>query len=75
MEHERVVINNREAFPAEYNQVGLADPEAPSVLYFALKQQNMDKLEQLFWQVSNPDSSKFGPDHVLDERSPSPNGV
>ena len=64
VEHERVVINNRQAFPAEYNQLGLADASSPVTFYLALKQQNMDKLEKLFWEVSNPDSSKYKPRYL-----------
>jgi tripeptidyl-peptidase-1 len=29
-------------------------------LIFALKQTNLDKLEKLFWAVSNPDSPSYG---------------
>lgn len=67
VEHERVVINNRRSFPAEYNQLGLADASSPVTFYLALKQQNMDKLEKLFWQVSDPDSKMYGQYMTVDQ--------
>ena len=37
-----------------------AEPHDTVKLTFALKQQNLDQLEKVFWDVSNPESSVYG---------------
>lgn len=38
----------------------MQDSSAPLELIFALKQRNVDKLEKLFWQVSEPTHTSYG---------------
>lgn len=37
-----------------------AEPQDTVKLTFALKQQNLDQLEKVFWDVSNPQSAAYG---------------
>jgi hypothetical protein len=40
--------------------IGKAKAEATHQVVFAIKQQNLDELEQILWDVSNPASAKYG---------------
>lgn len=39
----------------------------PITLYWALKQRNLDVLERIFWEVSDPQSLKYGQHKTLEE--------
>ncbi|CAE7571188.1 tpp1 [Symbiodinium natans] len=46
--------------PAAWEVAGRADPAEQLELTFALRQQNLDKLDEVFWRVSTPSSSDYG---------------
>ncbi|XP_028908370.1 tripeptidyl-peptidase 1 [Ornithorhynchus anatinus] len=53
--------------PPGWTPVGRLGPEEPVVLTFALKQRNLDRLEELVLAVSNPTSPRYGKYLTLDE--------
>lgn len=46
--------------PEEWTRVGRVDPTEELELTFALKQQNVDLLEETLRLVSDPDSAQYG---------------
>eukprot|EP01116_Phalansterium_solitarium_P012022 TRINITY_DN2795_c0_g2_i1.p1 TRINITY_DN2795_c0_g2~~TRINITY_DN2795_c0_g2_i1.p1 ORF type:complete len:745 (+),score=248.03 TRINITY_DN2795_c0_g2_i1:94-2235(+) len=59
-EIERVVVSSRETIPKGFSIQQIADPKARISFTVLLKQRNLDRLEQLFHEVSNPKSEKYG---------------
>mmetsp|Transcript_18166 Transcript_18166/g.29846 ORF Transcript_18166/g.29846 Transcript_18166/m.29846 type:complete len:597 (+) Transcript_18166:186-1976(+) len=53
--------------PKDWMEKAPTDPEKRITLYFATKQQNLDKLEEAFWAVSDPDSPMYGQYMTLDQ--------
>lgn len=50
--------------PGEWTHVGRVDPYEHLELTFALKQQNVNLLEQQLRAVSDPDSAQYGEAHT-----------
>lgn len=46
--------------PDDWTNVGRVEPAEELTLTFALKQQNIDQLEEILKQVSDPDSAQNG---------------
>ncbi|XP_036927421.1 tripeptidyl-peptidase 1 [Acanthopagrus latus] len=55
--------------PEDWTHVGLVDPAEKLELTFALKQQNVDLLEETLRRVSDPDSAQYGKHLTLEEVS------
>lgn len=53
------LIFNREAFPKQWKLVGFASADDEVEFTIGLRQRNLDKLEQIFWAVSDPTSSDY----------------
>jgi len=45
----------------------MVNKETPITLVWALKQRNLEKLDEIFWDVSNPHSSNYGKFYTLEE--------
>ena len=43
-----------------WNKLGRLPPSEEIFLTFALKQSNLESLERVFWEVSNPRSKEYG---------------
>jgi len=58
---ERVILGHRTAtnFPTQWKLFGAADGETKISFTLALKQQNLDQLEETFWNVANPDHPNY----------------
>ena len=50
-----------------WEQLDRVEKDTVLELSFALKQENLDELEKLFWEVSNPDSPSYGKYLTTDE--------
>lgn len=46
--------------PDEWTETGRVDPSVELVLTFALKQENVDLLQEVLRLVSDPDSAQYG---------------
>uniref|UniRef100_A0A671XJI2 Tripeptidyl-peptidase 1 n=1 Tax=Sparus aurata TaxID=8175 RepID=A0A671XJI2_SPAAU len=55
--------------PEDWKHVGRVDPTEKLELTFALKQQNVDLLEETLRRVSDPDSAQYGKQLTLEEVS------
>uniref|UniRef100_G3P125 Tripeptidyl-peptidase 1 n=1 Tax=Gasterosteus aculeatus TaxID=69293 RepID=G3P125_GASAC len=55
--------------PDDWTNVGRVEPAEELTLTFALKQQNIDQLEEILKQVSDPDSAQNGKHLTLEEVS------
>jgi len=66
---DRKVLHDRKVYPSSWNIVGRASSHHKSEFTIALKQQNLDLLEQKFWAVSDPDSSEYQNFMSMDEIS------
>uniref|UniRef100_H3DIX9 Tripeptidyl-peptidase 1 n=1 Tax=Tetraodon nigroviridis TaxID=99883 RepID=H3DIX9_TETNG len=53
--------------PRDWTHVGRVDPKEELQLTFALKQRNVDLLEEMLRAVSNPDSARYGKYATLEE--------
>jgi len=56
----RKIIYTRTAVPPGWTLLGKAEPQDMMTVTFALKQANLDKLEEMYWSVSDPDSEEYG---------------
>jgi len=56
---ERITLYDRKVVPPTWNVVSRASPHQRVHFLVALKQQNLKKLEELFWDVSNPKSKSW----------------
>jgi len=56
----REIIYSRTVVPPSWTLVTKAEPQEMMTVTFALKQQNLDKLEKMYWSVSDPDSKEYG---------------
>eukprot|EP00755_Sulcionema_specki_P033669 Sspe_Gene.101270::Locus_75872_Transcript_2_2_Confidence_0.750_Length_787::g.101270::m.101270/K01279/TPP1, CLN2; tripeptidyl-peptidase I len=60
--------------PGDWEPRGLASPQHPMHLRFALRQKNLQWLESTFWSVSDPDSPQYGKfptaEAIVDKLSP-----
>jgi hypothetical protein len=53
---KRTVIYTRTSAPYGWKKISKANPTNRIDVKFAIKQQNLDKLEKIFWNVHDPDS-------------------
>lgn len=61
------MLGERKVFPPSWNIVGRASSHHNVQFQLALKQTNLDKLEQKFWAVSDPDSVEWQNFMSIDE--------
>lgn len=65
----RVALESTQTLPHNngWTLLGSADRDAVTSLVFALKQSNLDVLEKLFWEVSDPRSTEYGKHLTLEQ--------